>query len=585
MVRSRLTTLLSLLLLMASGDGAIASQPAQSSEQFLVTAGEIGRPGGRLVASLRADPKSLNPVTAVDLPSKQVQALLFADLIHINAYTQQTEPALAASWKVSRDGKRYTLQLRRGILFSDGEPFDADDVVFSFKVYLDEKVHSPQRDLLQVGGKPITVRKAGQYQIIVDLPQPYAAAERIFDSVSILPRHLLQRAYDEGKISQVWSVTTDPRDIAGLGPFRLSQYTPGQQIVLERNPHYWKTDPAKTRLPYLDELVFLIVPTQDAEVIRFQAGEIDVLDNISSDNYNVLMKSQRGHQLQDLGAGFEYDFLFFNLNDLGSKFPEIARKQQWFRRDEFRQAIATAIDRDAIVRLAYQGRATPLWEHVTPGNKLWTDSAIPHPVRSLEKAAALLQAAGFRRRADGILVDAKGAPVEFSILTNPDNAQRAKIATIIQDDLAHLGIQVHVVPLEFRSLITRVFDSFDYEAAVLGLVSGDADPNPEINVWTSGGGTHIWAPNEVHPLTPWQSELDRLMQLQTTVLNYRKRKQIYDRVQELVAQYDPVICLISPNVLVAYKNSLGGARPAVLRNHMLWNAEQIFWQQTVAGKR
>lgn len=585
MMRSSLLTLLAVSLLAGSRSLAFGSQP-QVPEELLVTAGDIGQHGGRLVASLRADPKSLNPVTAVDLPSKQVQALLFADLIHINAYTQRTEPALAKSWKVSPDGKRYTLELRRGILFSDGHPFDADDVVFSFKVYLDEKVHSPQRDLLQVGGKPITVRKAGQYQITVDLPQPYAAAERIFDSVNILPRHLLERAYEQGKISQAWSVTTDAGEIAGLGPFRIKQYTPGQQVVLERNPHYWKVDSARTRLPYLDEIVFLIVPTQDAEVVRFQAGEIDVLDNISSDNYGVLTQSRHGQQLQDLGAGFEYDFLFFNLNDLSpAKFPEISRRQQWFRRDEFRQAVAAAIDRQAIVRLAYQGRATPLWDQVTPGNKLWVDPAVPHPPRSLEKAAALLQRAGFKRRNDGILVDAQDMPVEFSILTNPDNAQRSKIATIIQDDLARLGMQVHIVPLEFRSLIARVFDSFDYEAAVLGLVSGDADPNPEINVWTSGGGTHIWAPNEVHPLTAWQSELDRLMQQQTTVLSYQKRKPIYDRVQQLVAKYDPVICLVSPNILVGYKNSLGGTRPAVLRNHMLWNAEQIFWQRTVAGQQ
>lgn len=584
MTHSNLQTLLALLLLVGSRSPALASQP-HPTQEFLVMAGDIGQRGGRLVVSLRADPKSLNPVTAVDLPSKQVQALLFADLVHINAYTQQTEPSLAKSWKVSREGKRYTLELRRGILFSDGTPFDADDVVFSFKVYLDEKVHSPQRDLLQVGGKPIMVRKTGQYQIVVDLPQPYAAAERIFDSVSILPRHLLERVYEQGKISQAWSMRADPGEIAGLGPFRVKQYTPGQQIVLERNPYYWKMDSAKTRLPYLDEIVFLIVPTQDAEVIRFQAGEIDVLDNISSDNYDVLTKARHGQQLQDLGAGFEYDFLFFNLNDLSSKnLPDIQRAQQWFRRDAFRQAVAAAIDRDAIVRLAYQGRATPLWEQVTPANKLWVDPLVPQPPRSLDKAATLLQAAGFRRRSDGILVDAQGTPVEFSILTNPDNAQRSKIATIIQDDLGRLGMQVHIVPLEFRSLVTRVFDSFDYEAAVLGLVSGDADPNPEINVWTSGGGTHIWAPNEVHPLTPWQFELDHLMQLQTTVLSYRKRKQLYDRVQQLVAQYDPVICLVSPNVLVGYKSSLAGTKPAVLRNHILWNAEQLFWQKALAGK-
>lgn len=567
---------------------ASAQPAAQTGEELFIVPGETGSQGGRLVTSLRADPKSLNPITAVDLPSKQVLGLLSADLIHINSSTLGTEPALAKSWKISPDGRHYTLELRHGILFSDGHPFNADDVVFSFQVYLDEKVHSPQRDLLLIDGKPIEARKLGPYQVAFDLPQPYAAAERIFDSVSMLPRHLLQGAYESGKISQAWNPATNPAEIAGLGPFRLKQYAPGQQIVLERNPHYWKADSKKNRLPYLDEVIFVIVPTQDAEVIRFQSGEIDILDNISAEDYQLLEKSQaeRGYHLYDLGSGFEYDFLFFNLNDLSSKqLPEISRKQEWFRRDEFRQAVSAAIDRDAIVRLAYQGRATPLWDQVTPANKLWVNAAIPRRPRSLEKAAALLQSAGFTRKSDGTLVDPRGVPVEFSILTNPSNAQRTKIATIVQDDLSHLGMKVHVVPLEFQSLIARIFDSFNFEASVLGLVSGDADPNPEINVWTSSGGTHVWAPNEIHPLTPWQSELDRLMQVQTTILDYRKRKQIYDRVQELVAQYDPVICLVSPNVLVGAKDTLSGVKPVAMRNHIFWNAEQLFWRPALAGKK
>ena len=129
-------------------------------------------------------------------------------------------------------------------------------MVFSFKVLLDEKVHFAQRDLLEVGGKPIQVRKSG-YQVEFEFPQPYAAAERLFDSVRILPRHLLERAYEQGKISQAWGATTNPSEIAGLGPFRLKSYVPGQQIVLERNPFYWKVDssggvfPTSTRSPSL----------------------------------------------------------------------------------------------------------------------------------------------------------------------------------------------------------------------------------------------------------------------------------------------------------------------------------------------
>src|SRR5262249_40784863 len=430
-------------------------------------------------------------------------------------------------------------------------------------------------------GKPIQVRKLGPYQVAFDLPQPYAAAERMFDSVNILPRHLLERVYDEGTISKAWSTATNPAEIAGLGPFRLKQYTTAEQIVLERNPHYWKADPKQNRLRYLDEMTFLIVPTEDAEVIRFQAGDVDVIEKISAQNYAALDGDQkpRGYVLQDLGAGFEYDFLFFNLNDLSAKqLPEIKRKQEWFRRNEFRQAISLAIDREAIVRLVYQGRATPLWDHVTPGNKLWINQLVPHPPRSLEKAAALLRSAGFSRRSDGTLVDAAGQPVEFTILTNPSNAQRTKIATIIQDDIAQLGIKVRVVPLEFQAIMTRVFDSLDYEASILGLVSGDADPNPEINVWTSTGGTHLWAQNEIKPVASWQVELDALMQRQTAILDYKKRKQTYDRVQEIIATYDPVICMVSPNILVGAKASLAGVKPSVMRNYLLWDAEHLFWR-------
>ena len=267
--------------LLAFGASSPARQAPKATEDVRVTAADTGRPGGRLVASLHSDPKSLNPVTALDAYSKEVISLLFADLIHTNPYTQHTETALAKSWKASSDGKRYTLELRRGVRFSDGNPFDADDVVFSFKVYLDEKVHSPQRDLLEVGGKPIQVRKIGPYEVEFELPEPYAAAERLFDSVRILPRHLLERAYEEGKISQVWEMATNPGEIAGLGAFRLKQYVPGQQIVVERNPFYWKVDPSGNRLPYLDEIAFLIVPTEDAEVIRFQAGDIDVISRMA----------------------------------------------------------------------------------------------------------------------------------------------------------------------------------------------------------------------------------------------------------------------------------------------------------------
>ena len=561
-------------------------QTPQRGEELQTSDNEVGRYGGTLVVGQRTEPKTLNPVTAADAPSREVIGLMMADLIHINRASQQVEASLAKSWTVSRDGRAFTLKLRRGLRFSDGQPFDADDVLFTFQVYLDEKVHSPQRDLLIVGGKPLEVQKVDSYTVRFTLAQPYAAAERIFDSLAILPRHLLEKPYHEGKFAQVWNVSTSPAEICGLGPFRLKEYVAGQRMVLERNPYFWKVDQKKNRLPYLDQVAFLFVGNEDAQVIRFQAGDTDLISRLNSENYNLLAKERQNqsYKLFDLGPSLEYNFLMFNLNDLKPGLDQIAEKQKWFSDLRFRQAISAAIDREGIVKLVYGTLAVALWGNVSPSNRLWVDQTLPHPARSVERARELLKSAGFSWRNDGQLLDVKGKAVEFSIITSSSNNQRSKMATIIQDDLSKLGMDVHVVPLEFRAVLDRVFQTYDYEAAVMGLGGGDADPNPEMNVWLSSGGTHLWHLGEAKPATEWEGQIDQLMKKQMVELKYSRRKRLYDQVQQIIAANLPYIFLATPDILVGAKKNLANFKPAILEPSALWNVEQLFFrQETVAG--
>jgi peptide/nickel transport system substrate-binding protein len=354
---------------------------------------------------------------------------------------------------------------------------------------------------------------------------------------------------------------------------------PGQQLVLERNPYFWKADQKKRRLPYLDELVFLFVPSEDAQVLRFQAGETDMLNRISAENYAVLEKDQqaKGFQLNDLGPGLEFNFLFFNLNSVLPKdSSELQRKQAWFQQVAFRRAVSSAIDRSGIIRLVYRGRATPLWFHVTPANKLWLNASIPQPARSVTHARELLKGAGFTWNDDGSLVDATGNTVEFSIVTSASNAQRTKMATIIQDDLKEIGIKVNVVPLEFKAVLDRVFQTHNYEGAILALGGGDVDPNPQMNVWMSSGSSHVWDLGETKPATPWEAEIDRLMSQQLSTIRPKERKKLYDNVQEIVADKLPIICLASPNLLVGAKKNIGNFQPAILDHATLWNVEQLY---------
>src|SRR6202008_1983811 len=216
----------------------------------------------------------------------------------------------------------------------------------------------------------------------------------------------------------------------------------------------------------------------------------------------------------------------------------------------------------------------------TPGNPRWVNNTIPRPARSLEHSRSLLKDAGFswNKRASGEeqLVDHEGKLVEFSILTSSSNNDRTKMATLIQDDLKQLGMRVQVVPLEFRSLVDRVTQSKEFDSCLLGIASFDADPNSDLNVWLSSGGQHLWNPSEAHPATPWEAEIDKLMEQQLATPSYEQRKKLYDRVQELLAEQQPMIFLASPDILAGAKNSIGNFHPAVLEPYILWNVEKLY---------
>jgi peptide/nickel transport system substrate-binding protein len=550
-----------------------------AAQDLIIQHNGIGKAGGRLVTALRAEPKTLNPVVAMDGPSRDLISRMHADLISINRHSQMTEPGLAESWTVSKDGRTYTLLLRRGIRFSDGHPFSASDVLFTFRVFLDEKTHSPQRDLLIIGGKPIQVREVDPHTVTIELAQPYAAAERLFDGFPILPKHVLEKALDAGTLSTIWTLSTPPSQIVGLGPFRLKEYRPGERLVLERNPYFWQVDAARQRLPYLDELEFLFVGSEDSQITRFLAGEIDVLNRVSPKSYALLGKEQtaRGDLLVDAGASLEYNFLVFNLSPLPAGVaPDIGARQAWFRQGNFRRAVSLAVDRDSIVRLVYGGRGAPLWGPVTPANKRWIDSTLPQPPRSLATARQLLASSGFNWDVHGSLRDRDGRPVEFSIVAGVGNHERLQMATLIQSDLKQLGMDVRIAALEFRSLVDRVLNTRHFDAALMGLGGGDADPNSELEVWLSSGGMHLWNPGQKEPATPWEAEIDGLMRRQVSARSYRERKMLYDRVQQLFSEHLPMICLASPDVVVTARRWVGNFAPAVLDHYTLWNAAELF---------
>ena len=571
----------------APADGT--APPTSATEERLVTSSPPGIPGSRLVFAFRAEPTTFNPIAADDDVSREIVTLLHADLVSINRETLKTELRLAREWTMSRDGRRFTVKLRRGLRFSDGQPLTADDVVFTFGVHLDERNHSSQRDLLIVGGRPIVVRKIDELTLAFELAEPYAVAERLFDGFPILPRHRLEKAQKEGRLAEMWGLGTSPSELAGLGPFRLKEYRPGDRVLLEPNPYYWKEDAAGQPLPYLTELVFLFVASQDAQAVRFQSGETDMISSLGPENFALLDKeaTRRGHRMIDLGPGLEWPFLLFNQNDdvRAKGLDHVLGRQAWFRDLSFRRAVSLAIDRAAMTRLVFLGRAAPMASHVPPGNKPWIHSALRPTPRSIPEARALLEKAGYSWGEDGLLRDPKGVVVEFSIITNASNSARVKMATLIQADLRELGMRVSVTTLESRATFDRTLNTHDYDTAVMSFAGTDTDPNPVMNVLLSNGPMHIWNMGQARPATAWEAEIDDLMRRQLSEMRYEDRKKLVDRVQEIIAEQLPVAPLVSPHLLAGAKSRLGNLRPGILPSHLLWNADELYWTAPAAASR
>jgi peptide/nickel transport system substrate-binding protein len=555
------------------------------SEISEVSQTPTARFSGRLVVAHKAEPRTLKPFAALDVASREAIGLLHADLIHINRQSFKPEPSIALNWTVSKDGRTYTMRLRRGVRFSDGHPFTADDVLFTFQAHMDRAVNSSERETLLFDGKFFVVRKLDEFTVEFTVPTASASAERVFDSVVIAPEHLLARAYRRGEITKAWPLTTMPLQVAGLGPFRLKEYIPGQRRVIERNPHYWRVERSRKRLPYLDEIAFQFVGSEDAQRLHFEAGQSHLATGMNPLHFaSVRTSKSRGSlRLIDHGPGVDYSFLVFNQNDPPAADTSVDAKQNCFRQTAFRQAISSAIDRDAIVRIAFRGLASPIWTHVTPGNGAWLNRNVPKAPPSLTRARQILAGAQFKWDGSGRLLEPTGQEVAFSILTSVGNVQRVQIATIIQDDLKQLGIRATVVALEFRTMLKRVFETHDYDAPVMTLTSADIDPNAQMNVWKSKGSTRLWKLRGGRTAS-WERELDGLMHKQAAMLDPVKRKRLYDRVQLIIAEQLPIIGDASSHVLVGAWTALENVQPSMLRLYVLGTAGQIYFRKESARR-
>jgi len=382
------------------------------------------------------------------------------------------------------------------------------------------------------------------------LPRRIVGIGKVFDEIAIEPMN----RPSEGRVTS--------------GPFVVADYRRSLYVRLRRNPCYRN---AATGLPaYATGIRLDILENSEQEIRLFARGEYDMIDELQPDYFELLRHRDQA-AARDLGPSLNTEQMWFNESPAA---PLPAWEKAWFTNRVFRVAVSQAIHRADLARIAYLGHATPAYSFISPANTAWYDRNISAPHTDVAAAKAALARAGFRLSGSQ-LIDSSGHAVRFSILTNAGNAARQKMATLIQQDLAALGMQVTVVALDFPALIERLMHTQDYEACLLGLENVDPDPNAMMNLWLSSSPNHQWNPSEKTPATAWEAEIDREMHIQASSAQDNVRKQAIDRVQQIVADQQPFIYLVYPNVLVAVSPRLTGVRPAVLTPNLVWNIDGL----------
>ncbi len=553
--------------------------------------GPTGVYGGQLVLALPDEIGTFNIIRATDQASADVTWVhIFRCLVD---YRNGDDPpdydaGLCTRWEASPDAKQWTFYLRKGVRWSDGEPFTADDVLFTYSVVLDGDVDTPIRSFFsegREGGKEIypDLEKLDDYTVRFNLHKPNGEFLDAMFNLFLIPSHKWEAAWKAGKFTETMRPSDDPSSIVGLGPYVVKEYVTGQRVVLERNPYYWKVDSKGQRLPYLDRLVFVIAKDFNTLQAKFEAGELDVMGRVRATDYAVVKPLESPEvKVEEVGVSHDTNWLILNQNkDVNPRTgkPHVEPwKLRLYRNQKFRQAVSFAIDREGLANTVFAGRAVPIYAFVSPENKYWySDKIMKYPYDPV-RARQMLSEIGLKdNNGDGLLEDSEGHTVEMRINTNASNSQRVDTATLIAKNLRDVGIKASPAPIAFQSLNEIMQSTFDFDAIASGWgANPPLGPGSTTNILLSSAPQHSCFALQQSPSTEWEARIDQLVQQITTSLDKEDRRRLYAEIQQIWSEQLPEIDLVCQREAVAYKNKFGNLRPASQAPRITWNVEEIY---------
>ena len=561
MLKRSALTLISLALLGGGLNQAFAAPKKVSGYGSLGVTN--GKPGGSFTLALGDSPQSLFYYGAIDNNLGLISQQLFDGLVEFNLATYKLEPALAESWAVSNGGKTYTFKLRQGVKWSDGQTFNADDVVFTYKNFImNPEARAGDAGNFKLDGQPVTIKKVNDYTVQFDLPRP-APAFLLQQRYFIMPQHKLAK-FTGADVNKAWPTNVDESEVVGTGPFKLSKYTAGQKVTLVKNPNSWKVDAAGTKLPYLNSLEFLILRDPQAQVSQFLAGNLDQL-NISGAQFpDLKSKEVAGGKFKVIRSTALFGSPPFVAYNFDAADPTLAKL---FSDVRFRRAMQSALNRRRIIDTVYNELASLPGHGVAPANKaFYANTTRQLGTFDLAAANKALDALGLNKKnSAGIRLMSNGKPLEFDLTYGTDSPVYPPMAAIIQSDFAKVGVKVNLKGI-LSSKLLSTGQSGNWEM-ILHAFGDQPDPELRRPIWQPGGALYYWhrslmpakdgdKPN-LAKMFPWEKEIYTIFDDASTTPDVGKRKALYTRWQLNFAQNLPVTPIAKPENIGAISDKYG----------------------------